>query len=126
MAKLAQILVGLFALFFLAMGLLFWFSLDSQAAGFAVAPDNILGRASIRADFGGFFLTGGLLAAYAALKRHGGAALVGALMLMLALTGRIISLLLDGPAPGGISPMVVELVSATLLLWARSVWAKAG
>lgn len=119
-----RILVGLVALFFIVMGLGFWFSLDSQIVGFAISPDNVLGRASIRADFGGFFLGGGLMAAYAAWKMCRTAAAGAMLLLGLALVGRILSILLDGPAPGGIPPMVVEAVCVAILVWARRVWAK--
>lgn len=125
----ARILVGLMALFFGAMGVGFWFSLESQAAGFglqaAVDAANLIGRASVRADFGSFFLTVGVLCAYAAWKRCGSAAVGAALLFGIALTGRVISILLDGPAPGGTPPMVVEAVSVAILLWARSVWKSA-
>lgn len=124
-----RILVGLMALFFGAMGAQFWFSLDSQAAAFglqgAVDAANLIGRASVRADFGSFFLTVCILCAYAAWKRNGSAAVGAALLFGLALMGRILSILLDGPAPGGTPPMVVEAACVAILLWARSVWKKA-
>lgn len=124
-----RILVGLMALFFGAMGVGFWFNLEGQAAGFglqaAVDAGNLIGRASVRADFGSFFLTVGVLCAYAAWKRCGSAAVGAALLFGIALTGRIVSVAFDGPAPGGTPPMVVEAVSVAILLWARSVWKKA-
>ena len=122
----ARVLVGIMALFFGAMGVGFWFSLESQAAGFglqaAVDAANLIGRASVRADFGSFFLTVGVLCVYAAWKRCGSAAVGAALLFGIALLGRIVSVLLDGPAPGGFMPMGVEAVSVAILLWARSVW----
>lgn len=125
----ARILVGLMALLFGAMGVGFWFSLESQAAGFglqnAVEAANLIGRASVRADFGSFFLTVGALCAYAAWKRCGSAAVGAALLFGIALLGRIVSVLIDGPATGGTPPMVVEAVSVAVLLWARHVWKKA-
>ena len=45
-----------------------------------------------------------------------------ALLFGIALLGRIVSVVLDGPAPGGTTPMVVEAVSVAILLWARGVW----
>lgn len=125
----ARIVVGLMVLVFGSVGLGFWFSLETQAVGFALqgAVDgaNLLGRASVRADFGAFFLTVAVLCGYAAWKRSGAAATGAALMFGLALLGRILSILLEGPAPGGTPPMVVEAVSVAILLWARSVWKKA-
>lgn len=125
----ARILVGVMALFFGAMGLGFWLNLETQAAGFglqaAVDAANLIGRASVRADFGSFFLTVGLLCAYAAWKRCGSAAVGAALLFGIALLGRLVSVILDGPAPGGTPPMLVEAVSVAVLLWARGVWKKA-
>jgi hypothetical protein len=122
----ARIVVGLMVLVFGSVGLGFWFSLETQAVGFALqgAVDgaNLLGRASVRADFGAFFLTVAVLCGYAAWKRSGAAATGAALMFGLALLGRILSILLEGPAPGGFMPMGVEAVSVLVLLWARSVW----
>lgn len=124
-----RILVGLMALFFGAMGAGFWFNLETQAAGFAlqnaVEATNLVGRASVRADFGSFFLTVAVLCAYAAWKRNGSAAVGAALLFGIALLGRVVSILLDGPAPGGAFPMGVEAVSVAILLWARSVWKRA-
>jgi hypothetical protein len=122
MQMVSRILVGLVGAFFFVMGLMFWFSLDTQVVGFAIEPSNVLGRASIRADFGGFFLAGGIMGLYAAWKQCRMAAAGAMLLLGLALAGRIISILLDGPAPGGIPPMVVEAVCVAILAWARSGW----
>jgi hypothetical protein len=69
----ARILVGLMAAFYFLMGVLFWFQLDTQAANFAVDAVGELGRASIRADFGSFFLSIGILCAYASWKQYGAA-----------------------------------------------------
>ncbi len=121
----ARILVGLMAAFFFAMGLLFWFQLDNQAAGFAIAAVNDLGRASIRADFGSFFLSVGLFCGYASWKRCGAAALAAAVLFGLALLGRLLTIALEGTAPGAVPPMVVEAISVAILLWARRGWTKA-
>ena len=70
----ARVLVGLMALFFFAMGVQFWFALDASAAQFQIEAAGALGRASIRADVGAFFLSVGLFCGYAAWKQCGGAA----------------------------------------------------
>ena len=70
------------------------------------------------------FLTTGILCGYAAWKRSGSAAVGAALLFGIALLGRLVSIALDGPAPGGTPPMVIEAVCVAILLWARSVWKK--
>ena len=121
----ARALVGLMALFFFAMGVLFWVSLDTQAAQFQIQAAGALGNASIRADFGSFFLSAGLFCGYAAWKQHGEAALAAATLFGLALLGRLVTIVLEGAAPGAVQPMVVEAICVAILLWARSGWAKA-
>lgn len=121
----ARVLVGLMALFFFAMGVQFWFALDASAAQFQIEAAGALGRASIRADVGAFFLSVGLFCGYAAWKQCGGAAAAAALLFGLALFGRLVTLAMDGPAPGAVPPMVVEAVSVAILMWARSIWTKA-
>ena len=121
----ARGLVGLMALFLFAMGVQFWFALDASAAQFQIEAAGALGRASIRADVGAFFLSVGLFCAYAAWKQCGGAAAAAALLFGLALLGRLVTLAMDGPAPGAVPPMVVEAVSVAILMWARSIWTKA-
>jgi len=129
MNMVARVLVGIMALFFGAMGAGFWLNLETQAAGFglqgAVEASNLIGRMSVRADFGSFFLTIGILCGYAVWKRSGAAAIGAALLFGIALLGRIVSIALDGPAPGSTPPMVIEAVSVAILLWARNVWKKA-
>jgi hypothetical protein len=94
MNMVARVLVGIMALFFGAMGAGFWLNLETQAAGFglqgAVEASNLIGRMSVRADFGSFFLTIGILCGYAVWKRSGSAAVGAALLFGIALLGRIV------------------------------------
>ena len=122
MAHLPRILVALAALFFLVMGVQFWFALDTAVQGFGLGANGLIGRASIRADVGGFFIGGGLIALHAAWKRCPMCAGAAATLVGIALLGRIVSVLLDGGAPGGTPPMVVEAVIVAILLWARNSW----
>lgn len=117
-----RILVALVAAFFIVMGLQFWFALDSAVQGFGFGPEGLIGRASVRADVGGFFIGGGLIAAHAAWRRCAMCAGAAATLVGIALLGRIVSLVLDGAAPGGTPPMVVEAVMLVILLWARKSW----
>lgn len=117
-----RILTGLVGLFFLAMGLGFWFAIENQSAGFGLETGTAIARASIRADFGAFFLAVGGMSLIAAWKQSASWATAPLILLALALSGRIVSLLLDGPAPGGFSPMVVEAACIAVLAWARTGW----
>ncbi len=125
MALLPRILVALAALFFLFMGVQFWFALDGVAQTFGLTPEGLTGRASIRADVGGLFIGGGLIMAHAAWRQCAMCAGAAATIVGVALVGRIVTILLDGLAPGAVPPMVVEAVIVAVLLWARASWKRA-
>ncbi len=125
MAHLPRILVALAALFFLFMGVQFWFALDGVAQTFGLTPEGLTGRASIRADVGGLFIGGGLIMAHAAWRQCAMCAGAAATVVAVALVGRIVTILLDGLAPGAVPPMVVEAVIVAILLWARATWKRA-
>ena len=120
-----RILVALIAVVMLVHGLGFWFRIDMMNGLFALATQNDLGFASIRADFGGFFLAVGLFSAYAAWRQDGQAALGAAMLFIIAFIGRVISLGFEGPVAGGVPPMMFEAVSAVILLLARGRWRRA-
>ncbi len=120
----ARILVGLVAAFFLFFALGFWFQLDRVMPEFGLATTNILGRASIRADFGGFFWGVGLFSLMAAIRASRNYAFGAMVLLGFALAGRLLSLLFDGAAPGGTVPMVVEAACIAILAWSRRGWTR--
>lgn len=122
MTMIPRLLVALIAAFFLINALGFWFTIDRMTPLFAIQTDNLLGRASIRADFGGFFFGVGFMSAMAAWRMSRTYAYGAMLLLGFALVGRLLSILFDGPAPGGTLPMIVEAVCIAVLAWARSVW----
>lgn len=113
----ALVLIGLFML---TNGLAFLFAIESINPMYGLSTTSPLGRASIRADFGGFFNVIGVLAIWAALKRHSYAAFGAALLYYFALSGRFVSLLIDGPVDGGTFPMLFEAVCGTFLLFASN------
>lgn len=117
-----RVLVAGIALFMLTNGLGFWFAYDQISPLYQLALDNPLARAGVRADIGGFFLVVAALTSYAAAKRNPQAALIAAGMFLVAVTGRLISVVFDGAAPQGTLPMLVEATSATILLWSSHVW----
>jgi hypothetical protein len=119
MTTLLRLLVGAIALFNIAIGLMFLFNPAGAAAGFFVIPDGGQGMATLRADFPGFFITGGAFALIGAVQRDARALLVPIMLLAIALTGRCVSLLADGAPSTAFPPMVAEAVMITVLALTR-------
>ncbi|MBU6165718.1 MAG: hypothetical protein KGQ52_06255 [Alphaproteobacteria bacterium] len=114
-----RLLVGAVGVFNILIGLLFLFNPAGAAANFFLIPDGSQGMATLRADFPGFFITGGGFALLGALQRDARALLVPVMLLAIALTGRCVSLLADGMGPDAIPPMLAEAVMIGLLLACR-------
>ncbi|WP_353217670.1 DUF4345 family protein [Sandarakinorhabdus sp.] len=119
MTGILRIAVGLIAVFNIAIGLMFLFNPAGVAAQFFLIPDGGQGMATLRADFPGFFITGGVFALIGSWQRDARALLVPMLLLAIALTGRCVSLLADGIGPAAIQPMVAEAVMISVLALAR-------
>ncbi len=117
MTWLARILVGLVAAFFLVWGLRFYFSPDSMAAEFSIAPSGIPGVSTVRGDLGGLFIAVGLLAA-SGLRRgshrllYSAATIVGAVAF-----GRVVGFAFEGTPMTTVVPFVAELVFVAILLF---------
>lgn len=111
--------VGLVGLFNFAVGLGFLLMPEKLAAGFFLSPIGQQGMATLRADFPGFFIGASVFALLGAWRADAQLLLVPMLMLGLALTGRFVSIAIDGMAPTAIQPMVVEVLMLAILLAAR-------
>lgn len=125
MAGLLRLLVAAIALFNIAIGLGFLFNPAGLAAQFFLIPDGGQGMATLRADFPGFFITGGTFALIGAVQKDGRALLVPMLLLLVAITGRCVSLLADGAPPTAFPPMVAEAVMISVLALARRSFGRA-
>lgn len=112
-------LVGLIGLFNIMIGIGFLTRPAELAARFFLSPIADQGLATLRADFPGFFITGGTFALLGASRQDARALAVPILLLALALFGRCISLMLDGVRPEAFPPMVAEAVMVALLLALR-------
>ena len=119
MTVVLRLLVGAIALFNIAIGMMFLFNPAGLAAQFFLIPDGSQGMATLRADFPGFFITGGVFALIGAVQKDARALLVPLLLLGVAITGRGVSLLADGTPPIAFPPMVAEAVMITVLALAR-------
>jgi hypothetical protein len=112
-------LIGLIGLFNIVIGLGFLLDPGKLAGQFFLSPMGQQGMATLRADFPGFFITGGVFALIGAVKKDGDALLVPLLLLSIAIIGRAVSLVLDGTAPTAWPPMIAEAVMIAALLLAR-------
>ena len=119
MAMVMRALVGVIGTFNIAIGLGFLLDPAQFAGQFFLSPIGQQGLATLRADFPGFFITGGVCALIGAVQKDRRALLVPMLLLAIALAGRCVSLALDGMAPTAVQPMVAEAVMISVLALAR-------
>lgn len=108
-------LIGLVGVFNVAVGLGFLFAPARLAKTFFLSPIGVEGMATLRADFPGFFIGSAVFALLAAARNRADWLLVPLLMIAIALTGRTVSLFLDGAGPLSFPPMVAEAVMVVLL-----------
>ncbi|WP_310497975.1 DUF4345 family protein [Sandarakinorhabdus sp.] len=115
MAMALRGLVALIGLFNILIGLGFLMRPAQLAQQFFLSPVGSQGLATLRADFPGFFITGGTFALIGALRSDTRALLVPMLLLAVALVGRFVSLAADGFGPEAVQPMVAEAVMILVL-----------
>ena len=78
--------------------------------------------ATLRADFPGFFIGASIFALLAAIRGRSAPLQVPLALLALALTGRGVSLIVDGVGPHALPPMIAEAVMLALLSVAYRVF----
>lgn len=114
-------LIMLGGIFFAFMGIGFLFDPVASGADFGLSPSGAHGLASIRADMSAFFLVAAACMIIGSWRRNGDLLLVPAGLFGIALLGRIIGYIADGPWDGFWMPMVVEAVAVIVLLIASRV-----
>lgn len=112
-------LVGLIGVLALLVAARLWIGPEAPAAALGLKADGLLGLATLRADVGGFFAAGGLFALAGAIRGEGRLLTPPAVLLSLALTGRILTVAVDGYAAPMLPPMIIEFVLVAILLIAR-------
>ncbi len=112
-------LVGVIGVLALLVAARLWIGPEAPAAALGLKADGLLGLATLRADVGGFFAAGGLFALAGAIRGEGRLLTPPAVLLGLALTGRILTVAVDGYAAPMLPPMIIELVLVAILLIAR-------
>lgn len=113
--------VALAGLFFTAMGLTALFMPEQIGEIFQLTANNEIGRSAIRADLGGFFLGGGLLALAGVVRSNAQWLGAATLLILIALIGRFIGGLSGGFPEAVIQSMVIELVLILILTTAMRV-----
>jgi hypothetical protein len=116
-----RIAVGLVGSFNFLLGLGFLFSPVQLAARFALSPVGTQGLATIRADFPAFFITGAIFAMVGAWRADPKPLLIPLVLLSLALSGRFVSIAIDGMVSTTFPPMIAEALMIGILLLARRV-----
>lgn len=124
MKRLARPIVALMGLASIGMALALWVGMDGVLPRLGIAPSDLasglVGRATVRADIAGLFGGMGLamlIAAQRLSRTWTNAVLIFA---SLAITGRIISLIMDGAPVLVWPPILIEAISIMILLWFRS------
>jgi hypothetical protein len=112
-------LVGVIGMLALLVAARLWIGPEAPAAALGLKADGLLGLATLRADVGGFFAAGGLFALAGAIRGEGRLLTPPAVLLGLALTGRILTVAVDGYAAPMLPPMIIEFVLVAILLIAR-------
>jgi hypothetical protein len=115
MRNLARGVVALVGLFNLGLGLSFLFDPAQAGLRFFVTSLGTQGMATMRADFTAFFVTGATFALIGAWRTWRTPLLVPLLLLGIAISGRVVSLIADGAPPMAFPPMIVEAVMILLL-----------
>lgn len=110
----ALLFVG--GLFFVLMGIGFLLDPVGSGANFGIAPQGTMGMASIRADMTAFFIVAGGCLIWGAYARKGDPLLVSAALMAIALVGRVLTLIADGPHDLFWQPMLVEAVTVIVAL----------
>ena len=113
--QLMRVLVLGVAAFNLLLGLTFLIVPQRIAPAFHGIPDGVAGFATIRADFGAFFLCGAAFAAVGAWQAERAPLRVSLVLLGIALGGRLIGVALDGMVSTTLAPMLAEFAMISVL-----------
>lgn len=108
-------------LFFILLGLGFLFQPVETGGALGLVAAGPLGSATLRADLLSFFGIAGISMMWGAWKRSGDILLVPALMMALAILGRLVSAASDGAFEGFYRPILIEGAIFVLLMVARTL-----
>ncbi len=116
-ARIGVVLAGLFSLIMGVMAIVSPTQLGVALGLEFSTPLPLLGLNSLRADMGSFFLASAIACVLALFARRPHWLWGAAALYALAVTGRFIGVVVDGPPAGIIAPIVIELVLVVLLVF---------
>ncbi len=119
MQIIARILVGVAGLLGLLVALRMWMAPDEVAVQLGVQAVGPLGLATLRADVAGFFAAAGGLSLFAAIRNRAAVLTAPMVLIALALTGRLVTIVLSGFSNEMIAPMAIEGVLLVILAFGR-------
>ncbi len=114
-----RILVGLVGALAVLLALRIWMAPAAVAENLGLVGMGGLGRATLRADVGGFFGAAGIMALAGAIRDERRLLTAPLAMIGLALTGRVITQLTGGLTPAQVPPMMIEAVLVVILAGGR-------
>lgn len=103
-------LLGILGLAGVLIALRIWMAPEEVAAQLGVGANGPLGIATIRADMAGFFGGAGAISLFAAIRNRGRLLVAPLLLVAVALTGRVLTVALNGYSEAMLPPMVIEAV----------------
>jgi hypothetical protein len=109
MQLIVRIVVGVAGLLSILLAARFFINPAASAALLGLAPVGEFGTATLRADLGGFFAVCGIFALAAAIRNSAALVTAPLLAIAIALSGRVVSYVLDGGGSAVVQPMLVEL-----------------
>ena len=110
MQMFARALVGSLGLAGVIIALRIWMAPVDVAAQFGVDASGPLGLATIRADMAGFFGGAGAFALFGAIRNRSSFLLAPLVLVGIALTGRVLTVAINGYTQDMLPPMVIEAV----------------
>ena len=108
-------------LFFIFTGTGFLLDPATAGIGFGLEAVDASGLAAMRADMTAFFWLAGFAMVWGGWRRNGDVLLIPAALMLIALFGRIVSMVADGTVEGFWMPMLVESVTAVICLFGSRV-----
>lgn len=115
MQKILRVAIGLFGIVFIALAIGFMLDPAQAASKLGVGALAPLGLATLRADFWAFFGAGGILSVAGAVRNDSRFLTAPLLMIAMALTGRLVTVVASGFDTTMAPPMVAEAVIVALL-----------
>lgn len=124
MQMIVRVAVGLLGLAGVLVALRIWMAPADVGAQLGVAASSTLGFATFRADLAGFFGGAGAFALLGAIRNRASFLLVPLVLVAIALTGRIVTLAINGYSDAMWPPMAIEAVLLLVLVLGRAKLAR--